>query len=161
MKPLFYPGHQLSIMYAMAIKDTTSSLFACEEHVRQWARRQTNPGGVTCHLFGGEVTLGAMRTTSMSALKSAPSLCITPSRKPCESPRVAPGFIAAKIRGYSFACPTKANCRHSCGLIFAPNFAAGRLIRPSLLPSVLLDLFHCSNDCLAQIWKYARSFLVY
>lgn len=48
-------------------------------------------------------TLGAMRTTLMSGRKSTPSFCMTPSRKPWESPSVAPDFMPANSRGYSFA----------------------------------------------------------
>jgi hypothetical protein len=43
--------------------------------------------------------LGATSTTLMSGRKSHPSFCITPSRKPCERPSVAPGFMAARMRG--------------------------------------------------------------
>jgi hypothetical protein len=39
----------------------------------------------------------------MSFLKSTPSFFITPSRKPWLRPRVAPGFMAARMRGYSLA----------------------------------------------------------
>ena len=46
----------------------------------------------------GPMPLGAISTTLTSGRKSAPSERMTPSRKPCERPRVAPGFIAASRR---------------------------------------------------------------
>mmetsp|Transcript_9514 Transcript_9514/g.28871 ORF Transcript_9514/g.28871 Transcript_9514/m.28871 type:complete len:242 (+) Transcript_9514:1365-2090(+) len=52
----------------------------------------------------GPMPLGATSTTLMSLRKSTPSLFMTPSRKPCERPSVEPGFMAARMRGYSFAC---------------------------------------------------------
>ena len=51
-----------------------------------------------------EQTFGATRMTLTSFLKSTPSFCITPSRKPWDSPSVLFGFIAAKMRGYRSAC---------------------------------------------------------
>merc|ERR1719313_928111 len=47
----------------------------------------------------GPMPLGATSTTLMSLRKSVPSDCITPSRKPCDRPSVAPGFIASMISG--------------------------------------------------------------
>eukprot|EP00955_Chlamydomonas_euryale_P066010 359426-Chlamydomonas_euryale.AAC.7 len=35
---------------------------------------------------------------------------MTPSRKPCERPSVEPGFMAARMRGYSFACVECGQC---------------------------------------------------
>jgi hypothetical protein len=49
------------------------------------------------------LTLGATSTTLMSLRKSTPSFFITPSRKPWLRPSVAPGFMAARMRGYSLA----------------------------------------------------------
>lgn len=60
-------------------------------------------------VMGKEQTFGAFSTTLMSFRKSTPSFCKTPSRKPCDSPSVAPGFIAANSRGYSFACSKAAD----------------------------------------------------
>eukprot|EP00959_Pyramimonas_sp_CCMP1952_P139951 2928754-Pyramimonas_sp.AAC.1 len=48
--------------------------------------------------------LGATSTTLMSLRNSAPSFFMMPRRKPWLRPRVAPGFIAARMRGYSSAC---------------------------------------------------------
>ena len=70
--------------------------------------RLASDGTVT----GKVQTFGAFSTTLMSFRKSTPSFCRTPSRKPCDSPSVAPGFIAANSRGYSFACSKAADsCR--------------------------------------------------
>mmetsp|Transcript_37732 Transcript_37732/g.63507 ORF Transcript_37732/g.63507 Transcript_37732/m.63507 type:complete len:302 (+) Transcript_37732:1106-2011(+) len=52
----------------------------------------------------GPMPLGATSTTLMSLRNSAPSFFMIPSRKPCDRPRVAPGFIAARMRGYMSAC---------------------------------------------------------
>ena len=47
----------------------------------------------------GPMPLGATSTTLMSSRKVAPSACITPSRKPCDRPSVAPGFMALSRSG--------------------------------------------------------------
>mmetsp|Transcript_22662 Transcript_22662/g.56134 ORF Transcript_22662/g.56134 Transcript_22662/m.56134 type:complete len:329 (+) Transcript_22662:1433-2419(+) len=52
----------------------------------------------------GPMPLGATSTTLMSGRKVSPSESMTPRRKPCERPRVEPGFMAARMRGYNFAC---------------------------------------------------------
>mmetsp|Transcript_14319 Transcript_14319/g.58293 ORF Transcript_14319/g.58293 Transcript_14319/m.58293 type:complete len:264 (+) Transcript_14319:2199-2990(+) len=52
----------------------------------------------------GPMPLGATRTTLMSSRKVSPSEAMTPRRKPWERPRVAPGFMAARMRGYILAC---------------------------------------------------------
>mmetsp|Transcript_12053 Transcript_12053/g.40042 ORF Transcript_12053/g.40042 Transcript_12053/m.40042 type:complete len:322 (-) Transcript_12053:137-1102(-) len=52
----------------------------------------------------GPMPFGATSTTLMSSRNVSPSLCITPNRNPCDKPKVLPGFIAAKMRGYIFAC---------------------------------------------------------
>jgi len=68
-------------------------------------KRVTYHTQITHHMYthrsvdGGKVTLGATKTTLMSSLKSTPSFFKTPSRKPCDNPRVAPGFMAARILG--------------------------------------------------------------
>lgn len=49
-------------------------------------------------------TFGATKMTLMSFRKSTPSFCMTPSKKPCDRPSVAPGFIPARMRGYRSAC---------------------------------------------------------
>ena len=55
-------------------------------------------------LTDGPIPFGATKTTLISFLNSAPSDFMTPNKNPWDKPNVDPGFMAAKILGYIFAC---------------------------------------------------------
>ncbi len=66
--------------------------------------RVCQPGCLLFHDACQRICRLAWLAPGTARLASAVLTCMTPSRKPWDRPRVEPGFMAARMRGYSLAC---------------------------------------------------------